>query len=75
MCFHSSRTTSVLDNLGWLTSITRERSLVENYPNFEQTLRESLRAVVGQEVEGRVNLGMAKDGSGVGGELYSGSLC
>src|ERR1700690_545802 len=44
-------------------------SLVENYPNFERTLRESLRALVGKEVEQRVDIGMAKDGSGVGGEF------
>lgn len=43
-------------------------SLIEHYPNFERTLRESLRSLVGEEVEKRVDIGMAKDGSGVGGK-------
>ncbi|KAF8897142.1 hexokinase [Infundibulicybe gibba] len=34
-----------------------------------RTLRESLRELVGEEVEGRVDIGMAKDGSGVGAAL------
>jgi hypothetical protein len=45
-------------------------SLIEFYPHFEETLRESLRILVGAEVEKRVNIGMAKDGSGVGGKLF-----
>ncbi|EGO01565.1 hypothetical protein SERLA73DRAFT_50110 [Serpula lacrymans var. lacrymans S7.3] len=44
-------------------------SLVEFYPNFETKMRESLRILVGPEVESRVNIGMAKDGSGVGAAL------
>ncbi|KAJ7087206.1 hypothetical protein B0H15DRAFT_931230 [Mycena belliarum] len=44
-------------------------SLIQFYPNFEGTLRESLRYVVGAEVEKRVDIGMAKDGSGVGAAL------
>jgi len=44
-------------------------SLIEFYPHFEETLRESLRILVGAEVEKRVNIGMAKDGSGVGAAL------
>lgn len=43
-------------------------SLIEHYPNFNARLRESLRALVGEEVEKRVDIGMAKDGSGVGGQ-------
>jgi hexokinase len=42
-------------------------SLIQFYPNFEVHLRESLRALVGEEVERSVEIGMAKDGSGVGG--------
>lgn len=42
-------------------------SLVEFYPNFQTKLRASLRALVGPEVESRVDIGMAKDGSGAGG--------
>ncbi|GLB33467.1 putative hexokinase family protein [Lyophyllum shimeji] len=44
-------------------------SLIEHYPNFQRTLRESLRCLVGEEVEKRVDIGMAKDGSGVGAAL------
>jgi hypothetical protein len=43
--------------------------LVEFYPNFQTKLRASLRALVGPEVESRVDIGMAKDGSGVGGKF------
>jgi hexokinase len=42
-------------------------SLIEFYPNYEKSLRESLKLLVGEEVERRVDIGMAKDGSGVGG--------
>ncbi|KAJ7229008.1 hypothetical protein GGX14DRAFT_616384, partial [Mycena pura] len=44
-------------------------SLIQFYPHFEETLRESLRIVVGAEVEKRVDIGLAKDGSGVGAAL------
>ncbi|KAG5644937.1 hypothetical protein DXG03_007402 [Asterophora parasitica] len=44
-------------------------SLIEHYPNFQRTLRESLRSLVGEDVEQRVEIGMAKDGSGVGAAL------
>jgi len=44
-------------------------SLVLYYPNFQQILRESLRLIVGEEVEKRVEIGVAKDGSGVGAAL------
>lgn len=44
-------------------------SLIEHYPNFNAHLRASLRALVGEEVETRVDIGMAKDGSGVGGTV------
>lgn len=43
-------------------------SLIQYYPNYEQSMRESLRILVGAEVEKRVEIGMAKDGSGVGGQ-------
>jgi hexokinase len=39
-----------------------------HYPYFQQILRESLRFIVGEEVENRVEIGVAKDGSGVGGK-------
>nr|GAT53802.1 glucokinase [Mycena chlorophos] len=44
-------------------------SLIQFYPHFEETLRESLRAVVGADIEKRVEIGLAKDGSGVGAAL------
>jgi len=44
-------------------------SLVEKYPNFQRILRESLQLLVGEEVEQRVEIGLAKDGSGVGAAL------
>ena len=48
-------------------AINRVYSLIEHYPNFNLRLRASLRMLVGEEVEKRVDIGMAKDGSGVGG--------
>lgn len=62
-------------------------SLIQHYPNFEKILRESLRELVGERVEKKVDIGLAKDGSGVGGEVsipfvltlfssfYSAALC
>ncbi|KAJ3568406.1 hypothetical protein NP233_g5735 [Leucocoprinus birnbaumii] len=45
-------------------------SLIEHYPGFEVTLRESLRYLVGQDVESRVDIGLAKDGEwGWGGPM------
>ncbi|KAK7060171.1 hypothetical protein VNI00_000935 [Paramarasmius palmivorus] len=43
--------------------------LIQFYPNFERTMRESLRFLVGEEIEKRVDIGLAKDGSGVGAAL------
>lgn len=43
-------------------------SLIQFYPNFEDQLRDSLRHLVGKKVEEAVEIGMAKDGSGVGGK-------
>lgn len=42
-------------------------SLVEFYPRFEERVRVALRASLGKD-EPRVKIGLAKDGSGVGGE-------
>ena len=47
---------------------TDYHSLIQFYPNFEDQLRDSLRHLVGKKVEEAVEIGMAKDGSGVGGE-------
>ncbi|GAA5887605.1 hypothetical protein JCM3774_006187, partial [Rhodotorula dairenensis] len=41
-------------------------SLVEFYPRFEQRVRDALREILGNEVEQRVEIVLAKDGSGVG---------
>jgi hexokinase len=49
-------------------------SLVEFYPQFEAYMRRSLRAIVGPDAEKLINIGMAKDGSGVGGEYQSASF-
>lgn len=43
------------------------RSLIQHYPNFQTRLRMSLRALVGEAVEKRVEIDLAKDGSGAGG--------
>ncbi|RDX53014.1 hexokinase [Lentinus brumalis] len=44
-------------------------SLIQHYPNFNARLRDSLRELVGEEVEAKVEIGLAKDGSGVGAAL------
>ena len=44
-------------------------SLVEHYPGFQDKIRASLRFLVGEDVEKRVDVGLAKDGSGVGGKF------
>jgi hypothetical protein len=39
-------------------------------------LRESLRTLIGEEIESRIDIGLAKDGSGVGGKLtFLAPLC
>ncbi|KAH9853885.1 hexokinase [Lenzites betulinus] len=48
-------------------SVGVDGSLIQHYPNFNARLRESLRELVGPEVEKKVDIGLAKDGSGVGG--------
>ena len=45
-------------------------SLIQFYPNFQARLRDSLRDLVGEEVEKKVDIGLAKDGSGVGGKRF-----
>lgn len=48
-------------------------SLVEFYPGFEVRLRQALRDMVGEECEKQVQIGLAKDGSGIGGEWEAGA--
>lgn len=55
---------------GFLSLISLGRSLIQHYPFFGEKLRASLRVLVGEDVESRVDIGMAKDGSGVGGEQF-----
>ena len=42
--------------------------MYQHYPGFEERMREALRILLGEEVEKRVEMGLAKDGSGVGGK-------
>lgn len=44
-------------------------SLYQHYPGFEERMREALRMLLGEEVEKRIEMGLAKDGSGVGAAL------
>ncbi|KAH9938737.1 uncharacterized protein B0H18DRAFT_968533 [Fomitopsis serialis] len=44
-------------------------SLIQHYPNFQTRLRASLSALVGEAVEKRVEIDLAKDGSGAGAAL------
>ncbi|EJT97586.1 hypothetical protein DACRYDRAFT_24967 [Dacryopinax primogenitus] len=44
-------------------------SLIAFYPGFEDGLRESLRTLVGESIEKRTRIGLAKDGSGIGAAL------
>ncbi|OAL05327.1 putative glucokinase [Phaeosphaeriaceae sp. SRC1lsM3a] len=48
-------------------------SLYEHCPNFEQYIREALRQVpeIGIVGEARINIGLAKDGSGIGAALVA----
>ncbi|KAI0637701.1 hexokinase [Trametes polyzona] len=50
-------------------SVGVDGSLIQHYPNFNARLRDSLRELVGEEVEKKVDIGLAKDGSGVGAAL------
>ncbi|CCM04017.1 uncharacterized protein FIBRA_06174 [Fibroporia radiculosa] len=44
-------------------------SLIQHYPNFQTRLRASLQSLVGEAVEKRVEIDLAKDGSGAGAAL------
>ena len=56
-----------------IVDIGVDGSLVEFYPNFEDLMREALRAVdgIGAAGERRIRIGIAKDGSGVGAALIA----
>ena len=64
----------LFSSLGVDTYLLIFNSLIQFYPHFEEFLRESLRAIVGSPIEKRVEIGLAKDGSGVGGTSTSTSL-
>ena len=49
-------------------------SLYQHYPGFEEILREALRGLLGEKVEKQIEMGLAKDGSGVGGTRGSPSF-
>ncbi|KAG2362026.1 hexokinase [Suillus spraguei] len=66
---HGEQSSAGLKDEGKRIGVGVDGSLVEFYPHFQTKLRASLRALVGPEVESRVDLGMAKDGSGVGAAL------
>lgn len=42
--------------------------MCEFLPNFDGRVRKALKVILGEEGEKRVRMGLAKDGSGVGGE-------
>lgn len=46
-----------------------QSSVIEFYPSFEQQIRDALKVLLGHGAEQRIKIGLAKDGSGVGGEL------
>jgi hexokinase len=48
--------------------ITVFRSVFEFLPFFEERMRAALRLILGDSGEKRIKMGLARDGSGVGGE-------
>lgn len=42
--------------------------VAEFLPGFQDRVREALKVLLGEEGEKRVRMGLAKDGSGVGGQ-------
>ena len=46
-------------------------SVAEFLPHFSERVREALGHILGEESEKRIRIGLAKDGSGVGGEFSS----
>ncbi|KAK9478491.1 hexokinase-domain-containing protein [Lipomyces japonicus] len=60
--------TGVLDRLPYV-DVGVDGSVFEFYPGYENLIRESLNAVLGADNEGKIRIGIAKDGSGVGAAL------
>jgi len=50
-------------------SIGIDGSLYQHYPGFERLMLDALRVLLGEEFEKQVEMGLAKDGSGVGAAL------
>lgn len=54
-------------------------SVAEFLPNFQDRMRDALKVIIGEKGEKRVRMGLAKDGSGVGGGslffIYCGHDC
>ncbi|KAJ3802687.1 hypothetical protein GGU11DRAFT_764630 [Lentinula aff. detonsa] len=65
----SKVTGTIKDELEEKIGVGVDGSLIQFYPHFERTMRESLRSIVGSDAESRVEIGLAKDGSGVGAAL------
>jgi len=59
--------TPAVDEAKYIVGV--DGSLIQHYPNFEKVMRKSLRELVGEDVEKKVDIGLAKDGSGVGAAL------
>ena len=52
-------------------NIGLDGSVIEFYPKFESKIREALRILIGTQSEERIKIGLAKDGSGVGGMFHN----
>lgn len=52
-----------------IIDVGMDGSVIEFYPGYESLIREALSAIIGQTKESRVQIGIAKDGSGVGAAL------
>ncbi|KAH9962411.1 hexokinase-domain-containing protein [Russula dissimulans] len=50
-------------------SIGIDGSLYQHYPGFEEMIREALRGLLVEDIEKQIEMGLAKDGSGVGAAL------
>lgn len=51
----------------WQTRCSCDSSVAEFLPGFQDRVREALKILLGEEGTARVRMGLAKDGSGVGG--------
>jgi Hexokinase len=52
--------------VSWIVTYARD-SLYQHYPGFEEMIREALRGLLVEDIEKQIEMGLAKDGSGVGG--------